>query len=183
MSRAERPLAYRPPTTAPMLVPAVASIGTRICSSTFSTPMCAVPRAPPPESTRPMRGRWWVSSDAGGSGVACASVMAGAARQAARNRLSARRRDTTARVELTRRRIPALSARARLETRRPRTPSQIMAAMMGHRLGYRAGHTRAARRARPLAQAPRTLTLLSVALLSNVTLAQTLGSSDWGYYG
>ena len=58
-----------------------------------------------------------------------------------------------------------------------------MAAMTGHRLGYRAGHTRTAQRARPLAQAPRTLTLLSVALLSNVTLAQTLGSSDWGYYG
>ncbi len=46
-----------PPTTAPMLVPAIASIGMRISSSTFSTPMCAAPRAPPPESTRPMRGR------------------------------------------------------------------------------------------------------------------------------
>src|SRR5215470_8170471 len=58
-----------------------------------------------------------------------------------------------------------------------------MAAMTGHRLRYRAGHASAAQRARPLARAQRTLTLLSIALLSNVTLAQTLGSSDWGYYG
>src|SRR4029077_2941749 len=183
MSRAERPLAYRPPTTAPMLVPAVASIGTRICSSTFSTPMCAVPRAPPPESTRPMRGRWWVSSDAGGSGVACASVMAGAARQAARNRLSARRRDTTARVELTRRRIPALSARACPETRRPRTPSQIMAGMSGHCLVRRVHRASGAQRARHRSQALRTVSALSIAVLSSAALAQAPGSSDWGYYG
>jgi quinoprotein glucose dehydrogenase len=58
-----------------------------------------------------------------------------------------------------------------------------MAAMTGHRLGSRAGHAPAAPRTRHLPQAPRTLTLLSIALLSNVTLAQTLGSSDWGYYG
>jgi quinoprotein glucose dehydrogenase len=58
-----------------------------------------------------------------------------------------------------------------------------MAAMTGHRLGSRAGHVSAALRARHPPQAPRTLTLLSIALLSNVTLAQTLGSSDWGYYG
>ena len=32
------PLAYSPPTTAPMLVPAIASTGTRSSSSTFSTP-------------------------------------------------------------------------------------------------------------------------------------------------
>ena len=66
MSRADRPLAYRPPTTAPMLVPAIASIGTRICSRIFSTPMCAAPRAPPPERTRPTRGRWALSCAAPG---------------------------------------------------------------------------------------------------------------------
>ena len=55
-SAAESPDAYRPPTTAPMLVPAMASTGTWFSSSTLSTPMCAAPRAPPPDSTRPMRG-------------------------------------------------------------------------------------------------------------------------------
>ena len=52
-----RPAAYSPPTTAPMLVPATASIGMRISSSARMTPTCAAPRAPPPLSTRPMRGR------------------------------------------------------------------------------------------------------------------------------
>ena len=40
-----------------MLVPATQSTGTRSCSSTSSTPMCAAPRAPPPPNTRPTRGR------------------------------------------------------------------------------------------------------------------------------
>ena len=40
-----------------MLVPAMASTGTRKRSSSRSTPMWAAPRAPPPPSTRPMRGR------------------------------------------------------------------------------------------------------------------------------
>ena len=52
-----RPAAYRPPTTAPMLVPATASTGIRISSSARMTPTWAAPRAPPPLSTRPMRGR------------------------------------------------------------------------------------------------------------------------------
>ena len=78
ISRADRPLAYRPPTTAPMLVPAIASTGTCICSSTFSTPMCAVPRAPPPDSTSPTRGRWPAGSAAGGAG-SWVVLMAGAA--------------------------------------------------------------------------------------------------------
>ncbi len=39
MSAAESPEAYRPPTTAPMLVPAMASTGTWFSSSTLSTPM------------------------------------------------------------------------------------------------------------------------------------------------
>ena len=51
------PDAYRPPTIAPMLVPAMASIGIRIRSSSRSTPMCAAPRAPPPPSTSPTLGR------------------------------------------------------------------------------------------------------------------------------
>jgi hypothetical protein len=51
------PLAYRPPTTAPMLVPAMQSIGTFSSSRTLSTPMCAMPRAPPPDNTKQMRGR------------------------------------------------------------------------------------------------------------------------------
>src|SRR5262252_11245355 len=41
-----------------MLVPATQSTGTCSSSSTRSTPMCAAPRAPPPLSTRPMRGRF-----------------------------------------------------------------------------------------------------------------------------
>jgi len=40
-SSAGKPDAYRPPTTAPMLVPTTMSIGTRSDSSVFSTPMCA----------------------------------------------------------------------------------------------------------------------------------------------
>src|SRR4051812_1421256 len=40
-----------------MLVPAMQSIGTCSSSSTLSTPTCAPPFAPPPASTRPMRGR------------------------------------------------------------------------------------------------------------------------------
>src|SRR5262252_8195474 len=70
--------------------------------------MCAVPRAPPPESTSPTRGRWWLSGVACGSGFAWASLMVGAASQAARKRPSTRIRGATARVELTARRIPAL---------------------------------------------------------------------------
>ena len=51
------PDAYRPPTIAPILVPAIASIGMRIRSSSRNTPMCAAPRAPPPPSTSPTRSR------------------------------------------------------------------------------------------------------------------------------
>ncbi len=41
ISPAAMPLAYSPPTTAPMLVPAMQSIGMRLSSSTFRTPRCA----------------------------------------------------------------------------------------------------------------------------------------------
>src|SRR5271165_3336461 len=55
--RAVMPLAYRPPTMAPMLVPAMQSTGTFKSSRTLRMPICAMPRAPPPDSTRQMRGR------------------------------------------------------------------------------------------------------------------------------
>src|SRR3982750_3581180 len=51
-----------------MLVPAMASTGTWFSSSTLRTPMWAAPRAPPPESTSPMRGRDGVAGD----GASCA---------------------------------------------------------------------------------------------------------------
>ncbi|MNY22212.1 hypothetical protein D3C86_1558080 [compost metagenome] len=51
------PLAYAPPTSEPMLVPAMQSTGTRSSSSTFSTPIWAAPRAPPPDNTRQILGR------------------------------------------------------------------------------------------------------------------------------
>ena len=87
ISVAERPLAYNPPTTAPMLVPAMASIGTCSCSRTFNTPTCATPRAPPPDSTKPTRRRCGGGENgtaerfngAPTSGTACASVTTGAA--------------------------------------------------------------------------------------------------------
>ncbi|MNC39350.1 hypothetical protein D3C75_880050 [compost metagenome] len=50
------PEAYRPPTTAPMLVPAMASMRTPCSSRALSTPMWARPRAAPPDSTRPTLG-------------------------------------------------------------------------------------------------------------------------------
>src|SRR5688572_12278538 len=56
ISRGEIPAAYAPPTSAPMLVPAMQATGMRSSSSTSSTPRWAPPRAPPPPSTRPTRG-------------------------------------------------------------------------------------------------------------------------------
>ena len=54
------------------------SIGTRSSSSTLSTPMCAAPRAPPPDSTRPMRGRGAASAGSAGAEAAGAGgVTAG----------------------------------------------------------------------------------------------------------
>ena len=40
-----------------VLVPAMESIGTRSSWSALMTPMCAPPRAPPPDSTSPIDGR------------------------------------------------------------------------------------------------------------------------------
>src|SRR5713101_5484463 len=45
------------PINEPTLVPAAQSIGIPAAWSTRNTPMCAMPRANPPESARPMRGR------------------------------------------------------------------------------------------------------------------------------
>ena len=53
----DSPLAYAAPIAEPALVPAMQSIGTRSDSRTRSTPTWAKPRAPPPESARPTRGR------------------------------------------------------------------------------------------------------------------------------
>ena len=59
-----------------MLVPAMQSIGTRYFSSTLSTPMCAAPRAPPPESTRQIFGRLAGAAPAGESGGVAAWALA-----------------------------------------------------------------------------------------------------------
>src|SRR5262245_8796903 len=63
-----------------MLVPVTMSTGTRSSSSTWSTPRCAAPRAPPPESTRPIFGRadGFARFDA-----FCAGAEAGSARTTA----------------------------------------------------------------------------------------------------
>src|SRR5712692_1985031 len=52
-----RPEAYKPPIRAPADAPAIASIGIAFSSNARSTPTCAIPRAAPPESARPTRGR------------------------------------------------------------------------------------------------------------------------------
>src|SRR5690606_34378357 len=50
------PAACRPPMSAPMEVPAIATISSPRSSSTSITPIWARPRAPPDPSTRPIRG-------------------------------------------------------------------------------------------------------------------------------
>ena len=47
-----------------MLVPATTSTGIRFSSSHLITPTCANPSAPPPSSTRPIRGRWLLADAA-----------------------------------------------------------------------------------------------------------------------
>ena len=51
------PAANAPPTTQPMLVPTTMSTGTFISRNARNTPMCAKPRAPPPDKTNATRGR------------------------------------------------------------------------------------------------------------------------------
>src|SRR5947208_1768438 len=60
--------------TAPMLVPAMTSIGTRSSSRALRTPMCARPRAPPPLSARPNR-----ALTAPGGAMSTGAAAAGAA--------------------------------------------------------------------------------------------------------
>ena len=73
----ETPDAHEAPTIAPMLVPATQSIGTRISSNTRSTPTCAAPRAPPPLSTRQVRGS--LAASAGATGDTSPPARASAA--------------------------------------------------------------------------------------------------------
>ena len=47
------PQAYRPPTIAPIDVPATKSMGMSLSSSAWITPMWAIPLAPPPLNTSP----------------------------------------------------------------------------------------------------------------------------------
>src|SRR6185295_12975971 len=72
VSFGETPAAYAPPTSAPMLVPAMQSTGMRSSSSTSSTPRCAPPRAPPPPSTSPMRAPCWAQAPAAASATSTA---------------------------------------------------------------------------------------------------------------
>src|SRR5579862_1371898 len=163
MSLADSPLAYRPPTTAPMLVPATASTGTRNCSRTFRTPMWAAPRAPPPESTRPMRGRCLAGAPLS---TCCAGERPGAASMtAAARRLSTRSADATARVEPTERRIPARAA-ARVADSQPARGITDNAGMPSSR------------------SVPAVITaLLLLLLVTQAAHAQSPEASDWGYYG
>src|SRR6266851_1627957 len=66
-----------------MLVPAITSTGMRFSSSHLITPTWANPSAPPPSSTRPIRGRWLLDAGATASaggwatppGVSCAQRL------------------------------------------------------------------------------------------------------------
>src|SRR6516225_12032671 len=77
-----------------MLVPAMQSTGTCKSSSTLITPRCAPPRAPPPPSTRPMRGRTggsWAWADAGGTTATETTTASAAAATRTGRRRSGRR--------------------------------------------------------------------------------------------
>ena len=77
----------------PMLVPAMAWTGIRSRSITRRTPMCAAPRAPPPDRASPMRGRLFgVSGEAPGSsaGAGHEEIKRAAAARARRARLMCR---------------------------------------------------------------------------------------------
>ena len=80
------PLAYKPPMMAPIEVPTIMSTGTCAASSALSTPTCAKPRAPPPESTRATRGRSlatvpWAAEGSGPNNVATAAKTRGMKRE------------------------------------------------------------------------------------------------------
>src|ERR1700739_1257127 len=180
ISRAERPLAYRPPTTAPMLVPAIASSGTWSSSSTLRTPMCAAPRAPPPESTKPMRGRLAASAVASLWASACVMPWA-VSHWAARRRLSTQRRGAPARVACTGGKNSSLRSRARLPVGQQRASSRIMRSMTRSCSFARSADARPG----TLPARARALGALVAALCatSGTALAQAPAASDWGYYG
>src|SRR3569833_2590028 len=88
-----------------MLVPAIASIGTCCSSSTFKTPICAIPRAPPPERTRPIRGLCagaGVEGDAVSETFCPEAAVAAASQKMAQRTPNTPRRGLTARGEITR---------------------------------------------------------------------------------
>ena len=71
---------------APIEVPTIMSTGTCAASSALSTPTCAKPRAPPPESTRATRGRSlavvpWAASGIGANQVAAVAKTRAKKRQ------------------------------------------------------------------------------------------------------
>ena len=77
-----------------MLVPTITSTGTRSSSSTFSTPTCAAPRAPPPDSTRPIFGRAAWLAPPGRSATTVEAVCATADSEAAKSSAAEQARGT-----------------------------------------------------------------------------------------
>ncbi len=93
ISATELPEAYDAPTMEPMLVPTITSTGTRSSSSTFSTPTCAAPRAPPPDSTSPIFGRaacWIAGATCDDWDAVCAKAGSEAAKSRQPNRCAVR---------------------------------------------------------------------------------------------
>src|SRR4029453_17396996 len=69
------PEAYAPATSPPMLVPTMKSMGMWCSSNHSSTPTCAMPRALPPPSASPMRGRGCALAPASGCAAAAAAMV------------------------------------------------------------------------------------------------------------
>src|SRR6266704_712508 len=103
-----------------MLVPAMTSTGTRSSSRTLRTPTCARPRAPPPLSARPIRGREDAGSRAGAAFPATTGgAFPGASRPRARSAATAAPQAIAARPST----IPAPAAcRPRMRAMPPSTP-------------------------------------------------------------
>src|SRR5512143_1670950 len=72
-----------PPTTAPMLQAAIASTGRPASSRARSAPMCAIPRAPPPDSASASRGRRGPGGAGAGASLCAPTTLA--ARHGSRN--------------------------------------------------------------------------------------------------
>ncbi len=103
ISSASLPIAYMLPTTAPMLVPAMTSIGMWRRSSSSMTPIWAKPLAPPPPSTRPIRGRL-LAVKAGGTactaGASCSAARAPTGTNTASTSMDSQRPECRERVKL-----------------------------------------------------------------------------------